>query len=281
MNEKGAMRKHLLKDMTFVEFAERLADDPVILLPLGSQEEQGPMAPMGDYMITEAVAAMMARAADAVAAPTLPFGYADYFRTVPGGIALKPATFCAVLEDTIENFLDHGINRLVIVNGHSGNNPLIDQTVRKVKRRQGILVPHIPLWRSIPEALWQELHPGRGTAALGHGGDPLTSVYLHLFPELMRPDLIELEERKGELLGLPTSGLAGVRFRDVDVGLAVDVTDRCGNGIAGGNPLDSSAEKGRRIVDHLVDFVAAFVRHFKTVDPRAAKTTTITTNRGG
>ena len=279
MTKSGAVRKHLLKDMTFLESRERLKEEPVILLPLGSQEEQGPMAPMGDYMITEVIAGLIAREADAVAAPTMPFGYADYFRPIPGGIAFRPATFCAVLTDVLENFLDHDINRIVIVNGHSGNNPLIDQTVRRIKQQRGVLVPHIPLWRSIPEALWQELHPGRGSAALGHGGDPLTSVYLHLFPELMRMDLIELEEKKGELLGLPTAGLAAVKFRGVDVGLAVDITDRCGNGIAGGNPLNSSAEIGRRIVEHLVDFVAAFVRHFKTVDPRTSDSANVEQRR--
>ncbi len=46
--------KHALKDMTVAEFRDRLPSDPVILLPFGSQEEQGPHAPMGDYMLTEA-----------------------------------------------------------------------------------------------------------------------------------------------------------------------------------------------------------------------------------
>ena len=50
-------KKSLLKDLTWVEFAERLRDKPVILIPLGSQEEQGPQAPMGDFMLTERIAA--------------------------------------------------------------------------------------------------------------------------------------------------------------------------------------------------------------------------------
>ena len=37
-----------LEDLTYVEFRERLADNPLIIVPLGSQEEQGPSAPMGD-----------------------------------------------------------------------------------------------------------------------------------------------------------------------------------------------------------------------------------------
>jgi creatinine amidohydrolase len=242
--------KHLLKDMTWIEFRERLADRPTILIPLGSQEEQGPMAPMGDWMLTEAIAGRIAQRAGAIAAPTLPFGYADYFRPIPGGIALRPETFKSVLEDICVNFLDHGLDHLVVFNGHSGNFPLIDQTIRKIKEK------------------WREFHPELGQGAFGHGGDPLTSVYLHHFPELMRMDLIELEAEKGEMLGLPTAGLNAVRFKDVDINLAVDITDRCTNGIAGGDPTRSSAAIGEKITDYITDYTVAFLEHFKDAETR-------------
>ncbi len=263
----GIRRKHLLEEMTFVEFRERLAEDPVILVLLGSQEEQGPMAPMGDFMLTKIIGGRIAEAADAIATPILPFGYADYFRTVPGGIQLRPETFRAALRDVLDNFLDHGIKRLIILNGHSGNYPLIDQTIRQVKRDTGVLVPCINLWRLMTAADWRAVHGEFGAGAFAHGGDPITSVSLHLLPELMRMDLISREDKKGEMIGLPTSGLSGVRFRDVEIGLAVDVTDRCGNGIAGGDPSRSTPEIGRRITEHIIEYCTAFVRHFATIDP--------------
>ena len=263
--------KHLLAAMTFVEFRQRMADDPVILIPLGSQEEQGPMAPMGDFMLTDVIAGRVAEAAGAIAAPILPFGYADYFRPGPGGVQLRPETFRAVLTDILENFLDHDLKRLVILNGHSGNYPLIDQTIRLVKRTRGVIVPCVNLWRLMTPAVWREVHGDFATAAFAHGGDPITSVSLHLVPELMRMDLITREEAKGEMLGLPTVGLSGVRFRDVEVAVPLDITDRCSNGIAGGDPTRSSAEIGRRITDYIVDYCTAFVRHFATIDPTTGK----------
>jgi creatinine amidohydrolase len=259
-------RKHLLQDLTFVEFRERMAEEPVILIPLGSVEEQGPMAPMGDFMLTERIAALAAERADAIAAPIMPFGYADYFRTVPGGIALRPETFAAVLEDICVNFLDHDLSRLVILNGHSGNYPLIDQVIRKLKRERRVLVPCLNLWRLVPTTLRQELYGETGNQ--GHGADPLTSVYLHLFPQLMRMHLAAPAEAEGELLGLPTTGLAAVRFRGQEINLAVDVTDHTANGVTAGDPRQSSAAAGARITEHLVELVSAFCRHMKTVDPR-------------
>ena len=261
--------KHLLKDLTWVEFAERLDDNPVIMLPFGSQEEQGPMAPMGDWMLTEALADRIAKEAGVIATPTMPFGYADYFRPVPGGMQFRAETFCMVLEDMVENFLSHDLDHIVIFNGHSGNFPLIDQTIRKIRDEWGVLIPCLNVWRLIPNEKWEEFHPGIGTKAFGHGGDPLTSVYLHLFPELVRKDLIQKANATfGDLLGLPTAGLNAVKFKGVDINLAVNITDRCDNGIAGGDPTLSSAETGEKIADYIVDFTVDFLKHFRDVDTR-------------
>lgn len=258
-------KKHLLEDMTFLDFQERMGEDPVILLPLGSQEIQGPMAPMGDFMLTREIAARVAEKTDAVAAPTLPFGYAEYFRSVPGGIALSADAFRATLRDMLDNFLDHGLTRLVILNGHSGNAPLIDQVIRSVRRDHDALVPCINLWRSIPDTLWQKTHGDFGRKAFAHGGDPITSVYLHLFPDLTRMDAAEIDAEFGRMIDLPTSGLSGVRFKGSDIALPVNVDDHCSNGIAGGDPRRSSADKGARFVEHLVAFCSDFVEHVRSV----------------
>ena len=44
-------RKVRLSELTAVEVREILGKNPVILLPLGSHEDQGPHAPMGDYLL--------------------------------------------------------------------------------------------------------------------------------------------------------------------------------------------------------------------------------------
>ncbi|WP_425624569.1 creatininase family protein [Agrobacterium radiobacter] len=108
----------------------------VILIPLASQEEQGPHAPMGDFMLTERLAEMSARAGDGLTAPVLPFGHAEFFRAIAGGIQLRAATFTAVIEDILTSFLDHGHEQLLIFNGHTTNAPLIDQACRSCAVRK-------------------------------------------------------------------------------------------------------------------------------------------------
>ena len=259
--------KHALKDMTWVEFRERLAERPVMLLPLGSQEEQGPHAPMGDYMLTQRISEMAAEKSGAIAAPIMPFGYADFFKTVPGGIQLRAKTFSMVLDDMASAFLEHGIERLIIFNGHSSNAPLIDQTVRLIKKRTGVTIPALHIWRILPASLWKDAHGDKANAAKGHGGDPLTSVYKYLYPELLRPDLISKSGAK-RAFGMATDGVGGSTFQGAPVAMPLDVTDVTDNGIISGDPTIATAEAGKLIVDWLVDFTTQFVAHWRACDPR-------------
>ncbi|MER2622805.1 MULTISPECIES: creatininase family protein [Pseudomonadota] len=260
------MKKHQLKDMTFVEFRERMAEDPVILVPLGSQEEQGPHAPMGDFMLSERLAAAVAERSGAIAAPTIPFGYADVFRGMAGGIQLRPATFCALLEDTIAAFLDHGLRRIVLFNGHTGNAGLIDQTVRELKIRTGLIIPSINIWKAIPHELWTRLHGDLAERAGGHGADPITSVYWHYFPELMRPDLQKTSEA-AKAFGHEPVGLSAISFQGCEVAVPLDALDVNPHGLIGGNSRLSSAEIGAAFAEHIISFAAEFVKHFRNCDP--------------
>lgn len=259
--------KHVLADMTFAEFGERLAERPVVILPFGSQEEQGPHAPMGDWMLTRDLAAMTAEASGAIVAPTVPFGYADFFRAVPGGIQLRASTFTAVVEDVATAFLDHGIEHLLIFNGHSSNAPLIEQAARLIRREHGVAIPCINIWRSLPDSLWRELYGADVARARGHGGEPMTSVYLHLYPDRVRPDLIR-PSGNAHALGLPTTGVSGVAFEGMPIQFPLDVTEVNSDGMMGGDATLASAEKGAVIAQYIIGFAARFIEHFRRCDPR-------------
>ncbi|PKP89877.1 MAG: creatininase [Alphaproteobacteria bacterium HGW-Alphaproteobacteria-16] len=263
----AAKRPHALQDLTWPEFRARMADGPVILLPLGSQEQQGPHAPMGDYVLAERIALMAAERAGAICAPVLPFGHADFFRGMAGGVQLRAETFTMVLEDMIAAFLDHGLRHVVICNGHSTNSPLIAQVAHRIRQARGLMVPSINLWRMLPDSLWRDLHGDNTAAARGHGADPVTSVGLHLTPELMRMEAAEPAAR-AQAFGLPTTGMfAGVAFAGAEVQLPLDVTEVAANGVGQGDPVHSSAEIGRAMTQHLIGAVADFITHFRACDP--------------
>src|SRR3978361_392816 len=136
-----------LPNLPSAEAAIRLAAGPVLLLPLGSQEDQGPHAPMGDFLCAERIATLIAGRAcaeghDTLVAPVLPFGGRDYFGSIPGGITLSQETLRHVLRDMIGCVRRHGARRLIIVNGHGGNAQAIHDVTQEILVGHGILVPN-------------------------------------------------------------------------------------------------------------------------------------------
>jgi creatinine amidohydrolase len=250
--------KHLLATMTYPEFKARMAEDPVILLPLGSVEVQGPCNPMGDYMLAGVLAEKVALRTGAIAAPTMPFGCADYFRDVPGGMQVSAATFRGVLHDMVMSFIDHGLTRLLVFNGHTGNNALIDQTLREIRRATGVVVPWINIWPMVPESLRRQAHGDNAPRASGHGSDPIGSVYEYIFPGMTRRDLAGAAEPAKTLLGLPTVGLTSVKFDKIDVGVPINMLDHC-HTVVGGDPSLANPAAGKLFSDFIVDTASALV----------------------
>ncbi|OYW97116.1 MAG: creatininase, partial [Bosea sp. 32-68-6] len=108
------------------EAREILKDNPVILLPMGSHEDQGPHAPMGDYLLAEKIAELAAiRASKAgtrtLVAPVLPFGGADWFGSMTGGIAISQTTLTTVIAEMVDSLHRNGLTRIIVINGHGGN----------------------------------------------------------------------------------------------------------------------------------------------------------------
>jgi creatinine amidohydrolase len=240
----------------------------VLLLPLGSVEVQGPCNPMGDYMLAGILAERVAERTGAIVAPTLPFGCADYFRDVPGGMQISASTFRAVLGDMVMSFLHHGLTRVLVFNGHTGNNALIDETLREIRREHGVVVPWINIWPMVPDSLRAKAHGENTSRASGHGSDPIGSVYEYLLPQHTRRDLAGAPEPAKTLLGLPTGGLTSVKFGNVSVNVPINMLDHCDT-VVGGDPSLANAEAGKLFADFIVDTASALVEHLKTAPVRA------------
>jgi creatinine amidohydrolase len=254
------MGKYRMAELTAAEMRARLAGDPVVLVPLGSFEDQGPQAPMGDFLSAEAMAVRIAaRAAgqgtDTLVAPVLPFGGADYFDAVPGAISLGQATLRAVLADMFGALLRHGIRRIVVMNGHGGNSAAIFETTLRIRQTTGCVIPSFYLWKVAAQVLPN--CPGYVPGSAGHGADPLASIAAALFPALMRPDLLEPPVAGGRVLGMNVSGFGAAEFG----GVGIDVPVEIGEIPSAGDPRLCSVETGAWLVEALSDLGARFVVH--------------------
>ena len=245
------------------------AQNPVILLPMGSHEDQGPHAPMGDYLLAEKMAELAALRATAMGTPTLvapviPFGGADYFGAMVGGIALSEATLTQVMREMFANLHRHGLTRLIVINGHGGNVGPIQVATREVLRASGHIIPSLYLWRIAYGMLPGIVGAEKSAAVSGHGADPLTSLGLHLFPELLRRDMIPapLALKRNAALDLPYTALGAASFKGAEIGMPTEYDDVYNKGVAKGDPNLSSAETGAALTEKLVTLCAEFAVHF-------------------
>lgn len=260
--------------LTGGEGREAFARNPVILLPMGSHEDQGPHAPMGDYLLAEKVAELAAiRATEAgtptYVAPVLPFGGADWFGPMIGGIAISQATLTSVITDMVASLHRNGLTRIIVINGHGGNVGPIGEVARTLWQEKKVVLPSLYLWRISYGLLPSLIGAEKAKAVSGHGADPLTSIGMHLFPELIREDLIPEGKalKNDSVLGLPYTGLGTASFDGAEIGLPMEYDDTYHLGVAKGDPRLCSAETGQVLVDKLTDIVARFAAHFASKVP--------------
>lgn len=255
-----------MAELTAGEARALYARRPVVLLPMGSHEDQGPHAPMGDYLSADAIAERIAqrateRGVETVMAPVLPFGGADYFGAMPGGIALQQATLRAVLTDMLACLVRHNLTRIVVINGHGGNVQAIHETTQAVLRQHGAMIPSLYLWQMGYALLPGILGADVAAKAAGHGADPLTSVAMNLFPHLMRLDLVPDPAPLREIMGLPASAFGQARFEGINVAVPAEYDAVAPNAVRGDARL-CSEKTGAALVEQLTEIGARFVAHY-------------------
>jgi creatinine amidohydrolase len=181
----------------------------LVILPVGVVEEHGAHLPLGlDSFAAEAYAEAAAphlqeKGYEVVIAPTIAYGVARAAIDFPGTLSLEPETLKALVVDIGRSLARHGLNRLVILNGHrdvSHMGALDEARETLVKKEQMARIlcvgftsdPAVTAacYREGVQQLSRSLRPDRE----GHGGEWETSLALHSFPELVNQLIVnELE----------------------------------------------------------------------------------------
>src|SRR5205809_144026 len=156
----------------------------VAVLPWGATEAHNLHLPYAtDNIETERIAAEAARLAwerqaRVVVLPVVPFGVNTLQLRVPRCLNLNPSTQALVLRDLATALAGQGVPKLVILNGHGGND--FRQMVRELQPSVSLFLCTVNWYQVVdPKAFFSELGD--------HAGELETSVMLHVAPELVRP----------------------------------------------------------------------------------------------
>ena len=175
-------RKYLLLEATHHQLSR--ARPKVAVLPWGATESHNWHLPYGTDVLEATCFAERAaeiasgRGAAVVVLPTIPYGNDEQQLDQECTISFRTATAAAILGDVARSLVAQGIDRLVIVNAHGGNQ--FQPLVRDLQAEHKLVVVVANFWQMLPEVCEGEFDdPG------DHAGELETSLIMHLFPDLV------------------------------------------------------------------------------------------------
>jgi creatinine amidohydrolase len=236
-------RPFILLETNFKELREYRPN--VAVLPWGATEAHNLHLPHGtDVIEATALAEQAAQIAhDAggkiLVLPTIPFGNNEQQLDQVATISFRTSTALAILGDVARSLSSQGIDRLVILNAHGGNE--FKPIVRDVQKETQMLIVVLNFFQMRPDALKEIFEEPDD-----HAGEMETSLILHL-----RPDWVAMAQAgEGRRLPFAIDGLTQPGVWTPRPWSAVHPDT------GSGNPKKASAEKGAKYFDVITQSIS-------------------------
>lgn len=137
-----------ISEMNWMMVEEYLRRDDRALLPLGSTEQHAYLSLSVDSILSERVALEAAEPLGVPVFPVLAYGLTPYFRAFPGTVSLRADTYLRVVRDLLDGIAGHGFKRILIVNGHGGNDPARALAGEWMADHPGVIVKFHNWWNA-------------------------------------------------------------------------------------------------------------------------------------
>ncbi|MEM1037902.1 MAG: creatininase family protein [Pseudomonadota bacterium] len=243
-----------------------VSDSTMVVVPLGATEQHGPHLPLEtDTLIADGVCDRLLVAVnknsdqqDVRILPAEPVGYSPEHMDFPGSQTLA---FAEAIERWIEigaACANHGVRRIVFMNAHGGNVPIVQIVCQELRVRHAMLAV---------ATKWDRFVKGSGVVsareeAFGiHGGDIETSVMLTLAPQRVDMNAAKDFPNLQEALVLDHTHLRaygphafGWKMQDLN---RLGVTGHSGH---------ASAQKGEALLTSAVDGLTALLDDVERFD---------------
>jgi creatinine amidohydrolase len=161
------------------------------VLPFGIIEKHGPHLPLGTDLINARYAALHGSDQEyAIVFPEYYFGQIFEARQEPGTVAYSQGLQLALLQETTDEMARNGCKKILIVNGHGGNQALLPYFAQSQLAKRHDYVVYVALSPKYPSN-----RPPLHSSVDMHAGESETSNTL-----VSRPDLVHLD-RAGQESG--------------------------------------------------------------------------------
>lgn len=203
------------------------------VLPVGSFEQHGPHLPLAtDTLIACEIARRCAEAYDLLLLTPVCFSCSHEHGAFAGTVSVSASTLTKIVEDVVSDLSRQGVSKLVVINGHGGNNVLSNVVQQaNTDRRTVLLYPTSHHWNLARTAAGCETNAHEDM----HAGEAETSILLALAPEMVRPGWEKADHEVDDRSLLTLVGMRGF----TETGVI-------------GRPSLASAPKGVALIEALV-----------------------------
>jgi len=222
----------------------------VAVLPFGATEPHNLHMPYGtDNYQVEAIGQRACEKAFAAGArvlllPTIPYGVNTNHLRIPGAVAcsVTPTTLLHLLTDLVDSLERQGVYKLVLLNGHGGNE--LKPLMRELHHRTRVFLCLCDWFRMVAD-LYPQIFEQPGE----HADEVETSLGMAFFPELVQAELADPgAARPTQLEAINRGWIAMTRpwhLATTNTGL--------------GDPRAATADKGFRLMERIVERLAGFL----------------------
>ncbi len=237
-----------LGEMNWPDIQDLDRDRLVAVYPIASFEQHGPHLPLlTDTMeTTEIVNRLDQRIPDQVVClPTQWLGYSFHHMRFGGSLTASSETHIRVIVETVSGLIGAGFSKVLIVNGHGGNQPDLRVALQHLKEQHDRARVYGASWWEVAAAKLEQLKDA-GAAGSGHAGEMETSLMLAIHPDLVKTDRF----RDNSIRRESEYASSIVEFR------RMDEWSEPGHW---GDPTVATAQKGEQMLTAIVDSLEEIV----------------------
>ena len=180
------------EELSAAEFRDAIARaQGTCVLPIGIMEKHGPHLPLGNDLLNVRYAVLNATQQEyAIVFPEYYFGQIAEAKQQPGTVAYSRRLQLEVLQETTDEMARNGCKKVIIANGHGGNNSLLPYFAQtQLDTPHDYVVYVVGIMRSGQGEPKHKSDPATDM----HAGESETSVSL-----IARPDLVHLDRARQE-----------------------------------------------------------------------------------
>jgi creatinine amidohydrolase/Fe(II)-dependent formamide hydrolase-like protein len=253
-------------ELSWPEIVQKSKECDIILLPVGSIEMHGPHCPTGsDSLNAQGIAERVAEKTGTIVATPFWYGPEMYMQHgFPGSIPVRSDVVKQFAKDVISGLIKNGFKKVIVLNGH-GQQWVYVGILQELALETKAFIAVATWWELIRKTINETCE-----TPMVHAGEVETSLALELYPDLVDMNKADKESAPTTVnkkwFGGPTGYPEEGGFPGHNITCSYFQVDTYKLGILG-DATKATKEKGKKMVDAVVDKLSEFIEELKAKYP--------------